>query len=204
VGTTAVKLSYTLTKQKHASLSIKTLGDQKALVYINDKDIGLTPLTINREPGSHTLVVKLDGYEDFNETLSLKAGDHVNRTINLIPESTGDTSGYLLGTYISLGVGGASLIGAGIFHGLALSSREDANAGGQKWSAAEDTYAGAQTQMSVSYALYGVGGAALTTSIVLLILDLTQSDSGSSASLSLAPNRNPAHIGASMAPIYTF
>lgn len=77
-----------------------------ASVYLDDKYQGITPMTLNNtEQGSHRILLKLAGYEEYSQTAIVDTGKEVPILAILTPEtSTGDISvtSYPVGASISL------------------------------------------------------------------------------------------------------
>jgi hypothetical protein len=63
-------------------------------VYIDNAYRGLTPVTLNDIPnGNHILLLKLDGYQDFSQTLIIRGDDRtVNASLSLKPSEPVTTS----------------------------------------------------------------------------------------------------------------
>lgn len=122
-----------------------TVEQDGAVVSLDGKDIGLTPLDgpLYMPPGGHKYTVTLDGYSPQEEMFDLTRGQTTSRTLSLEPlkvtsnkgakkpkkatktkkKGTSSTASTKPLT-ISFGVAGALLIGAG-FTGIAASARHD-------------------------------------------------------------------------------
>lgn len=78
-----------------------------AEVYINDENAGRTPLELQLDPGTYTVRVTLDGYEEYEDRIEVRAGETTGISASLTPVGyvtvTSEPSGarvYLDGTYI--------------------------------------------------------------------------------------------------------
>jgi len=58
-----------------------------AVVYINKKRAGETPLELKKEPGTYTVIIKKDGYEQRLEEIRVRDGQNTQLTRNLKPVS---------------------------------------------------------------------------------------------------------------------
>lgn len=69
--------------QSSGSLEIKTVPE-KAMVQIDGKKQGLTPITLkDLEPGEHLLVIHKDGYQDSQQTITVQAGENPSIGVEL-------------------------------------------------------------------------------------------------------------------------
>jgi tetratricopeptide (TPR) repeat protein len=83
-------LSFTLTvvPPKYGQLSIDSTPSV-CQVYLNDQTKGATPLTLdNLEPGTYTLKLTKEGYQDFKQEVQVKAGEttRISTPLSLIPK----------------------------------------------------------------------------------------------------------------------
>ncbi len=172
-----------------------TGGVQGAHVVIDGQDRGLLPHPdpFHVDPGSHRIIVRLAGYEDFVATVAVSAGQQAAVPVELRPGTSGaapDTVGggggiSTIGLIVAAG-GAAVLIGGAVVGGLAL---------GQAGSAPDSTGSeadGARTMALVADILFGVGGAALVAGVVLMFV--LEPDLGGSARL--VPVVGPEFAGA--------
>jgi len=63
-----------------------------ANVYMDDKSTGITPLTLpSVNAGTHTLFIRLPGYQDYSTTINLGAGQslQVDAALTPVPSPTG-------------------------------------------------------------------------------------------------------------------
>ncbi|HNX17420.1 MAG TPA: PEGA domain-containing protein [Methanoregula sp.] len=60
-----------------------TSNPNYASVYIDDNYYGKTPLTVNLYPGSHQVVLKLPGYNDYSTTVWVNAGQSQNLPVTM-------------------------------------------------------------------------------------------------------------------------
>ncbi len=80
----AKELQYRLfaNEQQMISISIETIPS-KAVVYIDEKAIGMTPLTTNVREGSHQLTIRREGYLTQREIFYAKPGQDLRKTFKL-------------------------------------------------------------------------------------------------------------------------
>ena len=159
-----------------------TGGPQGARVLIDGQDRGLLPRPdpYRVEPGSHRIVVRADGFEDFVAPVAVSAGQQVSVPVEMRAGASGnaaDTAGggggiSTVGLIVAI-AGAAILAGGGVFGGLALGAAGDApsNVG----PAADD----ARTMALVADIMFGVGGAALLAGVILMFV--LEPDLGGSA-----------------------
>jgi len=71
-----------------ASLSINSTP-QGATVYLNDKNMGVTPIVINNlDAGDYDLKLTMDGYAPYEEQITVNKGEEVDKNITLKKAST--------------------------------------------------------------------------------------------------------------------
>jgi hypothetical protein len=111
-------------------------------------------------------------------------------------ESDNDGSSMEIAAWATLGAGVAALAGGAVAFGLGEADHEEIRSargfgGASSGSVSEMSYGEAQdlldrgdTRKVIGYALWGVGGAAVATSVVLFLLD---SDSGGASTVQLSP-----------------
>lgn len=206
----------------HALLTVDA-STPKARVFAGERFLGLTPLKDFRiDPGTVALRVEATDRVPHRETLTLAIGQEVSVFATLAPvpraveppvaepsppPAEDEGSGAMeIGGWVSLGVGFACLAGAGGLHGVAAQRAEDVHAIDRNQTQAAirseyNTISGdVDAKMAGSYALYAVGGAAVVTGAVLLILDATgpASDGGASVTPVAFPG------GAGVSALVTF
>jgi hypothetical protein len=74
IDRTAVEINAELDRDREAKLLIQS-NIRGADVYINDQLKGKTPLNIRLDYGTYDVLVTLDGYEDYFETVDMKSRD---------------------------------------------------------------------------------------------------------------------------------
>lgn len=142
-----------------------------ATVFIDDEDLGTTPLEAELDPGEHALKIAQDGFVAHEETFSARGGAHATFSVSLTPEDAGAPRGkpaprrkpWMWTTGLVLGAGGLAAAGAGAAL-VAIDSRPvqrrctgdsvDVN-GTCEW--LHDTIAGGAIAVSVGAAALGVG-----------------------------------------------
>ena len=75
------ELSMSLTEQE-AVLQIDADRAQ-AVVHVDDVDVGLTPVSVSRPPGKHTIVVTREGYVTYRSTVTLRPGQRTRLSAEL-------------------------------------------------------------------------------------------------------------------------
>jgi tetratricopeptide (TPR) repeat protein len=170
-----------LTKTK-ALLTLET-DPTGAKVYLDGKvqDVPRTPVAFWVEAGSREITLKRDGYEDLVTTLELAPGDEKVRSLTLKrkvvaanpvtppikvePKTTGSNPW----PWIVAGAGGALALGGGGVYLLgALPQFGDANAKYESGDEAggDEEWDGAVGKMYATYALVGIGAAAVVGGVV--------------------------------------
>lgn len=148
-------------------------GPEGATVTIDGQDRGRMPHPdpFRLEPGSHRIVVRAEGYQDFVSTVAVSAGQNAEVTVEMIAGVTGgaaDTIGggggpSLTGIIIAA-TGGAIAIGGAVTGGLALSAA--GNAPSDTGPEADE----ARTLALVTDILLPVGGVAVAVGLVLMFV----------------------------------
>ena len=82
-------LTFALSKDQDAKASIAVSSSPAgAYIYIDNIFYGLTPATIpNLEHGSHILKLSADGYNDWQETVTVNAGENLQKSVAMSPAS---------------------------------------------------------------------------------------------------------------------
>lgn len=186
-------------EQRVGNTSIRlTGGVEGAAILVDGEDRGRLPHPdpLRVDPGSHRVVVRAEGYEDFVSVVAVSAGQSVDVPVELAAgvsgrasTTTGGGGVSMIGVGVAAG-GGAVLIGGAITGGLALAAAGDApNADGPE---ADD----ARTLALVTDILLPVGAVAVAAGVVLMfVLD----DGGSSDSAAMVlPMVGPDVAGASV------
>lgn len=162
-------------------------GPEGATILIDDTDRGRTPRpdAIQVAPGSHRIVVRAPGYQDFNSTIVVSAGQAAEVPVEMTPvAAVATTSGDELPVVpiILFSVGGAALIAGGVMGGIALSDAQSApGSTSPEAESARGLALGADITMAI-------GAAAAVAGLVVLLV--SGSDDGEEAAperISLAP-----------------
>ncbi len=155
---------------------------------------------IGLRPGDHIAAARLDGHEPAAAAFNLTAGESKRIDLRLAalpppppepafeppppvviaPAPPLEESGSAMATagWVGVGVGAAALILGGVFHALALDTHGnieqlqiDAAAGNATRGAISDEITAFNTQGSVAYAGYGVGGGLAALGLLLVAID---------------------------------
>jgi len=173
-----------------------------AMLSIDERPLGLTPLTLELNPGSHRYRLTLAGREPAEGSFELRVDRSLDVRAELVPEreeppalaapppatphTDADPAGPLAAvgtwTWISLGTGTLLLGGAVGFE--LRRAQMDAELGRAPQADYQERYDAMTTQQTVARVLAGVGGAALIGGGVLLIHDLSKDESGSDLGVS--------------------
>ena len=116
------------------AISVKLDGLEGARVFVDGEDRGLLPRPdpFRVEPGTHTIEVRLEGYEPFDAHLVVPAGEQVEVRVELAREAgargVADASPPKKNVtpYVLYGSGGALILTGAILGGLSLSASADA------------------------------------------------------------------------------
>jgi len=66
-----------------ATLRVRS-SEPDALVRVNDRDVGPTPIDVRRPPGSYRVIVSKDGFIDYESDVSVKAGEQLDLSASLV------------------------------------------------------------------------------------------------------------------------
>jgi len=148
-----------------------TGGPEGATIVVDGQDRGRLPHPdpLRVQPGSHRIVIRAQGFQDFVSTVAVSAGQAVDVPVEMVAGVSGQASNTSGGGISMVGVavaavGGAILIGGAVTGGLALSSAgsaqtpDDANAND------------ARTLALVTDILLPVGAAAAIAGVVLMFV----------------------------------
>lgn len=172
---------------------VVTGGPEGASIFIDGQDRGRLPHPdpFRVEPGSHRIVVRAQGFEDFVSVVAVSPGQSAQVPVEMRPGTSGTASTTGGGGISPVGiivasVGGAALIAGAITGGLALSTAGDApsSTGAQ----ADD----ARMLALVTDILIPVGAVAAVAGVVLMFV--LQDGGGGSASL-VVPVVGPDYAG---------
>jgi hypothetical protein len=130
------------------------------------------------DPGDHTLAATAEGYLPAEKQLKLAEGEHGSVELTLQPKvavtKAEAAGGSRLPGILVTSVGGASLVVAGIFGGMAFSATSAAKAtctpSGATTTCDPDKVSKAKLFGNVSTGMFVVGGAAAVAGVVLIIL----------------------------------
>jgi hypothetical protein len=126
------------------------------------------------DPGDHTLAATAEGYLPAEKRLVLAEGEHGRVELTLQPKvavaKAEAAGGSRLPGIIVTSVGGASLLVAGIFGGMAFSATSAAKATCTTTGCDADKVSKAKLFGNVSTGMFVVGGAAAVAGVVLIIL----------------------------------
>ncbi len=172
-----------------------TGGVEGAAIFVDGQDRGRLPHPdpLRVEPGSHRIVVRAEGYQDFVSVVAVSPGQSAEVPIEMTPGQSGGASttgggGVSTIGIIVAGVGAAALIGGAITGGLALSTAGDAP------SANSPQATDARTLALVTDVLLPVGAAAAITGVILMFV--LQDGGGGSAQV--VPVVGPTYAGVSL------
>jgi hypothetical protein len=150
-----------------------------ANVLIDGRAAGPTPWTEELAPGPHTILVAKAGYVEERREVVLETTRALDVTVVLSPAATPppaprsaapngssphlepepESGSFGPGPWVTLGVGGAALVGAGIFEILRRSAEDDAKSTPQaRFAEYEDRYDRAQARQTTSRVLAVSGG----------------------------------------------
>lgn len=184
----------------------------KALITLDGKMIGATPVKTQLKEGGHEVIAELEGYVTARTEVVISAGQARKVTIELEPVGRGRGPrklGFPLIGLIGIGVGGATLGGGAYISTSAQSASRQVSAlfktGGQ-WN---DSYAAieasGQRSQSISTALMVTGGVIIAAGIVIAVVQLLAGGGGGSdeesepaseeAGMYLAPGAGGATLG---------
>lgn len=173
-----------------------TGGVEGARVTIDGEDRGLLPHPdpFRVEPGSHRIVVRAEGYEDFVSSVAVSGGQAAELAVEMRQGATGNASDtvdsgggggiWLPGVIIAAG-GGAALIAGAVLGGLALG--DAGNAPGPDSDEADS----ARTLALVADILMFGGGAIAVAGLILMFVIQEEGDS-----TALVPVVGPDYAGA--------
>ncbi|MFK7989285.1 MAG: tetratricopeptide repeat protein [Sandaracinaceae bacterium] len=175
-----------------------TGGPEGATILIDGQDRGRLPHPdpLRLEPGSHQVVIRLDGYSDFTSVVAVSAGQAAEVPVSMQAGESGTASVgggggggiSMIGLAIALG-GAAVLVGGAVTGGLALSAADGAPA--TEGPEADE----ARTLALVTDILIPTGAVIAAAGVVLMfVLD----DGGSSDSARVVPVLGPDYAGVSV------
>ena len=201
-------------KVARVRIEVSELG---ASVTVDGKPIEMKQRTaeLRLDPGEHTVLVELDGFQQLSSTLTLRAGQQRSLDLRLKPldEPAGEpVSSFGAQRIAALVVGGVGVAGLAVGSGLglsAISTQEDALATCRNrqptlcTAESLDLNESAKTQATISTVSFAVGGGALVAGVVLFFTAPSASTEGTEAaswlqSLQVAPLLSPELVGFSL------
>ena len=170
-------------------------GADVYLGEISGDPVGTAPQTVELEPGKQTLYFRLDGYETLTQEVDLKPGEDVDVRAKLVkvgttvqklpaqqaPEEPANITG--LGGIVT-GIGGAMLVGGGVFSLLQSSATDEVNDFDKRDPSRSPAQARARLQElkddaegyhSTSLIFYGAGGLITAAGLGMIVYGMTQS-----------------------------
>lgn len=201
-----VPIEATLTADDDEQLFRKLLGDVQQIffpytgkitvstsepgaeIFFDGAPVGNTangPVTLTeRALGSHSVSARIEDRE-VAENVTLIRGEAGEITIDMSKPVVGGGGIPYLGTYIALGIGGASLIGGGVFSFLTASAQSRSDELLDKLNSGQPLASGEPEEVStvlsngktftiVQFVLYGIGAAAVGTGAVLYFLESSE------------------------------
>lgn len=170
-------------------------GPEGAQILIDGQDRGRLPHPdpLRVDPGSHRVVIRLQGFQDFVSTVAVSAGQSVEVPVEMTAGQSGRAStgsgGISMVGVIVAAAGGAVLAGGAVTGGLALSSASSAQT-------PDDGNANdARTLALVTDVLIPVGAVAAAAGVVLMFV-LPPDEGGGSAQV--VPVVGPDYAGLSV------
>lgn len=162
-----------------------TGGPAGATILLDGEDVGRTPRpdVIRVSPGSHRVVVRLEGYEDFTASVVVPAGQAAPVEVSMAAGASGGTGGGppILPIVFFSAAGVTGITGA-VLGAVALS--DAGNAPGSTSAEADS----ARTLALVADISLGVSAACAAAAVIFLVLDAT--GSGDDTALRVAPWAN--------------
>ncbi len=162
-------------RERLGRTSIRVVGGPEgATITIDDEDRGRTPRPdpIAIAPGSHRVVVRAAGYEEFTSTVVVSAGQSVEVPVSMAAVASADSSSDELPVVpiVLFSAGGAALIAGAVMGGVALSDAQNVTS---RTSSEADAARGLALAADITM---GVGVAAAAVGLIVLLV----SDSGGS------------------------
>lgn len=169
--------------QKPVGVEIRTPGVEGVQILVDGQPV---EPTFMKTPGTYQVVVRRAGYEQRSETLVVQPGTPLVRTFTL--EKKSRTTGLLIATYVTAGLGVALIATGGAFHYLAGKEYSTANDTKSYQVDADSAWDKTQRNATIAQVMYGLGGAALAASVTCLVIELVGRPSSSGqASFGMTP-----------------
>lgn len=154
-----------------------------ATVAIDGNPLGVTPLTVELPPGSHTALLSLRGYSDASRDFTLSPSTPMDVSVTLrqaqalpttspppVAHSDQGTRRFGIVPYVTLGVAGAFLGAAGVVE-LSRRSAQNSAKNEQVQLALEDDLSAMDSRRTAARVLLGTGSVLAVTGGALLLLN---------------------------------
>jgi hypothetical protein len=181
------------------SIEVRVVPADAVVEIDGQRATGLVTAT----PGTHSVAVSREGFRPHAATLEVKPGQAVAVPVDLVALPAADpvrpapepvpapivvekkarpASRITPWQWVAIGGGAACVVVGGVLTKLAMddrgrvdsATRVDGVVTGMSQVAADDLVKKARTKDAASWALYGVGGAAIVTGVVLAVVDATR------------------------------
>jgi tetratricopeptide (TPR) repeat protein len=172
-------LSAKLAKQGIQQLTVLTTP-AGATVAIDGTPLGVSPLTVELRPGTHTAQVSRRGFADVNGKFTLPEATPIDLSVTLqaapadsakAPDTNRETGRrFGIAPYLTLGAAAVCLGTAGIFEALRRSAQNSARSE-QVQLAYEQDIDDMNSRQTTARVLLGVGGVLAATGVTLLVLN---------------------------------
>lgn len=172
-------LSAALAKQGIQQLTVLTTPPG-ATVAIDGTPLGVSPLTVELRPGSHSAQVSRRGFADVNGNFDLPRETPIDLSVAMQAISTDKTTladvgpqthrRFGIAPYLTLGAAAVCLGSAGIFEALRRSAQHSARSE-QVQLAYEQDIDDMNSRQTTARVLLGVGGVLAATGVTLLVLN---------------------------------
>lgn len=151
-----------------------------ATVAIDGKPLGVSPLTVELRPGTHSAQVSRRGFSDVNGNFVLPEATPIDLSVTLQPAPSSNVAKadpnretgrrFGIAPYLTLGAAAVCLGSAGIFEALRRSSQNAARSE-QVQLAYEQDIDDMNSRQTTARVLLGVGGVLAATGVTLLVLN---------------------------------
>ena len=138
-------------------------GPDGAVILVDGEDHGRTPHpdAFRVRPGSHSIVVRAEGYADFTASVVVPAGDTAEVQVTLSAAAGG--GGIPIGPIVLLSAGGAAIVAGAVLGGVAFSGAQSAFDGTPQ-------AADARTLAAAADVTFAIGAAAAIAGVVWLVV----------------------------------
>jgi hypothetical protein len=103
---------------------------ERAIVTVDDVDVGAAPIDVARPPGSYTVVVRRPGYAPYKSLVALNPGQAVDLAVHLEPVRVSIVRKWWFWTAIGAAVTGATLAA---YFGARAAEAPQLDGGGLQW-----------------------------------------------------------------------